>query len=52
MIKFLIMNSASVSAVFGGGRMLTKLNNVDIKIPADLRKLKKKHGVTVALSRL
>ena len=32
--------------------MLTKLDNVEIKIPADLRKLKRKYGVTVGLSRL
>ena len=50
--KYLNNKYTAVSAVFGGGRMLTKLRNVHINIPADLRKLKKKYGPTVGLNRL
>ena len=42
----------SVWAVFGEGRLLARLRNVDIKIPADIRKYKKKFGLHVPLARL
>ena len=42
----------SVRAVFGEGRLLARLRNVDIKIPADIRKYKKKFGIRVPLARL